>query len=102
VAASLVVARLRQADKGTILLLALILAITVVGLYDRHQQLKRYCMSIENLKAGQREQAQATIDGNNLLLKNNPDGLPGFPRSVIEADTAAKQRTVDRYPPRPC
>lgn len=80
----------------------LVVAVGVVGLWQIHNQAHHACIAVENLKDGQREQAQATIDGDNALLKTHPNGLPGFPRSVILADRAAKQKTVDRYPPRTC
>ncbi len=64
----------------------------------------RNCLAIENLKAGQREAAQATIDGDRLLLKDhdeNGTSLP-VPKQAILDDIAAKQKVVDRFPARDC
>lgn len=60
------------------------------------------CIAIEELKAGQREEAQATIDGDRAFLKAHPGGTDQFPESVVQADIDAKQKTVDRYPPKRC
>jgi hypothetical protein len=80
-------------------------SLIVMGVYVHHQtsQLsERNCRAIENLKGGQRDAAQATIDGDNAFLKVHPDGTADFPEAVVRADIAAKQSIVDRYPPKPC
>lgn len=62
------------------------------------------CKQIEELKAAQREEAQATITGDKLLLADHDkNGTPlPVPRAAVEADIGAKQRTVDRFPPKTC
>lgn len=62
------------------------------------------CLAIENLKSGQREAAQATIDGDRKLLRDSvQQGFPlPVPRVAIVADIAAKQAVIDRYPERKC
>lgn len=62
----------------------------------------RNCRQIEELKAAQREEAQATIAGNLAFLEANPGGTDQFPEAVVRADIAAKQKTVDRFPPKTC
>lgn len=64
----------------------------------------RNCVAIENLKAGQREAAEATIEGNQKLLDaHDLHGAPlPVPRAAIAADIVAKQKVVDRFPPRDC
>lgn len=60
------------------------------------------CRNIEALKAGQREEALATIAGDTAFLAAHPKGTQDFPAAVVRADIAAKQKTVDRFPPRKC
>lgn len=69
-----------------------------------HKRVYENCLAIENIKSGVREQAQATIDGDKLLLmSHDSDGTPlPVPRAAVLADIATKQAVVDRYPPRIC
>lgn len=66
--------------------------------------IKVNCGYIEDLKAGQRESAQATITGDKLLLKDHDlNGTPlPVPRQAIIDDIAAKQIVVDRFPAKDC
>ena len=62
------------------------------------------CRQIEELKSIGREQAQATVDGDNLLLYRNKtfgDPLP-VPRRAVLDDRNAKFATVNRLAAKPC
>ena len=102
----MVKARGHHADLSTVLLLALIFGILLVGYADRQNTVRRNCMSIENIKGGIRDQAQATITGDTALLTAHdldPVKVPlPVPRAAVEQDIADKQGIVDRYPPRNC
>lgn len=87
-------------DRGTLIMLVLILALAGVSLLDRHEQGHRNCRAIENLKAGQRERAQVAIDGENTLLRVG--GITAVRRQVLIANRRANREIVARYPPRDC
>lgn len=89
------------------ILVVYLTSLAVMGYYVHHLDQKRVyqnCLAIENIKSGQRDTAQATIDGDNKLLRDHDlhDVPLPVPQEAIEADIAAKQAVLDRYPPRVC
>lgn len=86
-------------------LIVFVCAAVFLAWYSHHldsSQTHRNCLAIENLKGGQRANAQATIDGDLAFLKAHPGGTVDFPEAVVNADIEAKQKIVDRYPERKC
>ena len=88
-------------------MIVFVVIVVALAFYSHHldsNQTHRNCIAIENLKAGQRDSAQATIDGDKKLLEDHDKhGMPlPVPRQAVLDDIAAKQKTVDRYPPRKC
>lgn len=110
VAAAVVTASQRRwvrKHRVDILIVTAFVSLFVVVIWVRHtnsQLAHRNCLAIENLKAGQRDQAQATVNGDNLLLFRHAkfgDPLP-VPREAVIGDRNAKLKTVHRYPAREC
>lgn len=88
-----------------ILLVVYLGSLVIFGVYVREQNqatIRQLCAATENLKDGQRDVAQATIDGDLAFLKAHPGGTPDFPEAVVRDDIAAKQDVIHRYPPRDC
>lgn len=62
------------------------------------------CQAIEEINAVAREEAQATIDGDRLLLADHfENGTPlPVPIEAVRADIESKQRKINRLAPKTC